>query len=126
MYSWIMVPDDQIHIAEIDLPQLYAPVFRSLSESAQFCDAVKGLPPSKNDAKVILHQGGRMVWLGDRGDEVASGRPAFQILFYLIAAELVAKIADGFEGKYKSGKYGFFYAKVRKATRTGTAVISRK
>ena len=100
-----MMPDARVHIAEINLPQLYAPVFRSLEESAQFCDAVKGLPPSKNDAKVILHQGGRMVWLGDRIDEVARGRPAFQILFYIIAAELVAKIAKRFKGKGQSEKY---------------------
>ena len=43
-----------------------------------------------------------MVWLADQIDEVARGRPAFQVLLYLIAAELVAKIVAGFEGEGQS------------------------
>ena len=36
---------------------------------------------------------------------VAAGRPAFQILFYIIAAELAAKIAFKFEREGKSQEY---------------------
>lgn len=46
-----------------------------------------------------------MVWLADQIDEVARGRPAFQILFYLIVAELVAKITFEFKGEGDSKKY---------------------
>jgi hypothetical protein len=97
-----MTPETQVHIAEIDFPELYAPVFGSLAASTEFFETIQSLPDSKKDAKVVLHQAGRMVWLADMIDEVARGRPAFQVLFYLVAAELVAKIAVGFEGEGQS------------------------
>jgi hypothetical protein len=97
-----MIPEAQVHIAEIDFPQLYAQVFGSLDASTKFFETIRSLPDSKKDAKIVLHQAGRVVWLADRIDEVARGRPAFQILFYLVAAELVAKIAAGFEGEGQS------------------------
>jgi hypothetical protein len=43
-----------------------------------------------------------MVWLADRIDAVARGRPALQIMFYMIGAEAVAKLAAGYEGEGKS------------------------
>jgi hypothetical protein len=46
-----------------------------------------------------------MLWVADRIEEVARGRPALQILFYLIAAEAVAKIAFGFKGEGQSRAY---------------------
>jgi hypothetical protein len=46
-----------------------------------------------------------MLWLADRMDEVACGRAALQILFYLIAAEAVAKIVLGFRGEGESKKH---------------------
>ena len=97
-----MIPEAPVHIAEIDFPQLYAEVFGSLDASTKFFETIRSLPDSKKDAKIVLHQAGRVVWLADRIDEVARGRPAFQILFYLVAAELVAKIAAGYEGEGQS------------------------
>ena len=93
------------HIAEVDFPALYAPAFTSLDESTSFYDEISTLPLEKRDAKIIVHQAGRMVWLADRIDEVAHARPAFQVLFYLIAAELVAKIVARFEGEGQSKKH---------------------
>jgi hypothetical protein len=54
---------------------------------------------------MILHQAARMVWLADRIDKVARGRPALQVLFYLIAAEAVAKIAFQFKKVGQSKRY---------------------
>jgi len=46
-----------------------------------------------------------MIWLADRIDKVAHGRDALQILFYIIAAEAVAKIVFGFKGEGESKKH---------------------
>jgi hypothetical protein len=46
-----------------------------------------------------------MLWLSDQIERLAAGRPAFQILFYLIAGELVAKIVFNFRGEGGSRKH---------------------
>ena len=46
-----------------------------------------------------------MVWLADRIQEVSRGRPALPITFFIIAAEAVAKLADGFEDEGQSRAY---------------------
>ncbi len=46
-----------------------------------------------------------MLWLADRIDEVAMGRPALSIAFYLIAAEAVGKIVAGFHGEGQSRRH---------------------
>jgi hypothetical protein len=70
-----------------------------------FVKHVEDLPVEQAKVKVALHQAARMVWLGDRIDEVARGRPAFQVLFYVIAAEAVSKIVFDFKGRGQSKKY---------------------
>lgn len=95
----------RLHIADIDFPLFYAEVFSSLDAAKAFYKQLEGLSPEKNAAKIVLHQAARMVWLADQIDEVARGRPALQILFYLIAAELVAKITFHFEGEGESRNY---------------------
>jgi hypothetical protein len=93
------------HIADIDFPSFYAEVFPNLDAAKSFYAQLEALPPKRNSAKIVFHQAARMVWLADQIDEVARGRPAFQILFYVIAAELVAKIAFHFEGEGESRKH---------------------
>jgi hypothetical protein len=90
-----------VHIALIDFPAFYEGVFPNAKAARDFYSEVDRLPPNHNTAKVVLHQTARMVWLADKIDEVARGRPAFQILFYLIAAELVAKLVFNFKGRGK-------------------------
>ena len=46
-----------------------------------------------------------MLWLGDAVDKVSRGRPALQILFFMIAAEAVAKLANAYKGESDSRKY---------------------
>lgn len=46
-----------------------------------------------------------MLWLADRIEQVARGRPALLILFYLIAAEAVAKLVMGFRGEGESRRH---------------------
>jgi hypothetical protein len=59
-----------------------------------------------NNAKIILHQAARMIWLSDRiEEEFAKGRPGLQIMFYLIAAELAAKLCFNFQEEGESRSY---------------------
>ncbi len=99
------ITGEQIHIAYIDFPVLYAEVFGDIQVARSFYSKIEALPPEKNAAKIVFHQTARMVWLAEQINEVARGRPAFQILFYLIAAELVAKITFDFKGEGESKKY---------------------
>jgi hypothetical protein len=65
-----------------------------------------------------------MLWLADRMDEVARGRDALQILFYLIAAEAVAKIVFCFNGEGESKKHvKLFFGQV--CTEKHRALLSR-
>jgi hypothetical protein len=97
------------HIADVarieSLIELYRPVFADTKATREFCETVENLPPTQNKPKILLHQATRMIWLADQIERVAAGRPAFQILFYLIAAELVAKIVFNFGGEGQSRKY---------------------
>lgn len=94
-----------MHIADIDFEEFFAPAFPSRAEAEAFVREVEGMPPSRSLPKVLLHQGARMIWLGDRMDDIALDRPALKILFYLIAAEAVAKMAFRYKNERKSHEY---------------------
>jgi hypothetical protein len=96
---------DRVHIAEIDFEDFYRPTFPDEASSRQFSDRVEHVPEAQRTAKIVFHQAARLVWLGDRINEIAAGRPALQILFYMIAAETVAKLTYGFEGRDQSSRY---------------------
>ena len=97
--------EKQPHVANIDFVEFYRLAFANQEGARRFVEEVEQLPPSRNTPKVALHQAARMLWLADRIEEVARGRPALQILFFLIAAEAVAKIVFGFKGEGKSRYY---------------------
>ncbi len=95
-----------VHIADIDFPAFYASAFPNAGDSVRFFEEVEALPSaSRQRVKAVLHQAARMLWLADRIDDVARGRPALQILFFLIAAEAVAKLAFNFSHEGKSRHY---------------------
>lgn len=100
-----MTDEVEEHIADINFENFYRPAFPSLGESQVFHERLKALSPPNNKPLVLYHQAGRMIWLGDRIDTVAAGRPPFQVLFYIIAAELAAKIAFGFQGEGRSREH---------------------
>jgi hypothetical protein len=93
---------EKVHIANLNFVELYSPCFSRTAEAEDFYSRVKAASPENNEPLVLFHQAARMVWLADRIDAVAAGRPAFQILFYLIAAELAAKTAFKFKGEGQS------------------------
>jgi hypothetical protein len=93
------------HIAQIDFEQFYRSLFRTEAESASFSSRVENAPEAQRPVKIVFHQAARLVWLGDRINEVAAGRPALQVLFYLIAAETIAKLTYKFDGRGQSRDY---------------------
>lgn len=102
-----------MHIARIDFPSFYSCAFNGMAGVRELIECIRKTSARDNDAKIVLHQSDRMIWLADRMDECAKGRPALQILFYIIAAEAVGKLVDGFEGEGRSKYYvRYFFEKI--------------
>lgn len=76
-----------------------------------------------NTAKLVLHQAARMIWLADRMGEFARGRPALQILFFMITAEAVAKLVFGYEGEGESKRHVDLFLKMFVTTAIGIVLI---
>ena len=92
------------HVATIDFEMFYGGAFAAIGDLTLY-ERASSQPVECNRPKVLLHQVARMVWIGDRIEEVANGRPSFQVMFYTIAAEAAAKIFVGFDGKGESRKH---------------------
>jgi hypothetical protein len=98
--------DERLHVANIDFAEFYAPAIGGVEPARAFYDSLSGSGlEARRAAKVILNQAARMIWIGDRIQEVSKGRPALPITFLIIAAEAVAKLADGFEDVGHSHAY---------------------
>ncbi len=95
----------KVHIADIDFIEIYSPCFPDRQTAEEFYLRIKDASPANNPPLLVFHQTARMIWLADRIDAVAMGRPAFQILFYLIAAELIAKTVAKFDREGRSRKF---------------------
>jgi len=94
-----------MHVANIDPGEFFEPAFPSREACRAFVECVEAVPVAGSKARIVLQQAARMLWLGDRLDEIAKGRPALQLLFHLIAAEAVAKIVNKFDGEGQSRKH---------------------
>ena len=94
------------HVANIDVPDFYASALGDITAARTLYNSLSGSGVEETrTAKVILNQAARMVWLADRIQDVSAGRPALPITFFIIAAEAVAKLADGYEDEGKSRHY---------------------
>jgi hypothetical protein len=94
-----------MHIAEIDFPEFFSQAFGGSSGVRKFVNCVENIPAQLSPAKIVLHQTARMLWLARRMQECARDRPALQILFFMIAAEAVAKLVVGYNGEGASRKH---------------------
>ncbi len=95
------------HIARIDFVEFYIAGTGSRAESQRLEDDIDSIEniDRRQTALVARNQGARMLWLADRMDDLATGRPALNILFYFIAAEAVAKLLDRFTDEGFSRRY---------------------
>lgn len=87
------------HIAEIALWEYYLPVLNTKRDAEIFVAKAK----EKLNSSIIVHQCARMLYLADRIYQ--RGRPAFDILFFIIIAEATAKIKFDYIGEGDSKKY---------------------
>ena len=102
-----------MHVANIDYAHFFEPAFPGRDACRAFVDCVENIPAASSKAKIVIHQAAPMLWLGDRMDEVARGRPALQLLFHLIAAEAVAKIVSNFQDDGQSrGHVRLFFEQI--------------
>src|SRR5574337_1948541 len=93
------------HMANINFVEFYAPAFSNAAAAQAFVACVEAISAQQSKAKIVLHQAARMLWLADHIEPFARGRPALLILFYVIAAEAVAKLVKGFQGEGESKKH---------------------
>jgi hypothetical protein len=91
-----------MHIANIDYVAMYEKAFDNRQSVIGFINQVER---TGGEAKIILHQAARMLYLADRMEECAKGRPALQLLFFIITAELVAKIVNNYPNDGQSRKH---------------------
>lgn len=96
---------EDMHIAKIDFPEFFSQAFGGNSGTKEFVACIENIPAQVSPAKIVLHQTARMLWLADRMQECARARPALQILFFMIAAEAVAKLVVGYNGEGASRKH---------------------
>ena len=98
-------------IAQIDPREFYQDAFSSRQEASEFLDDVLQEQNKEKNRSVrqILYQAQRMLWLADRLQPLTKSRQAFQILFYLIAAELCAKIVKKYDGESKSREHAHIF-----------------
>ncbi len=94
-----------MHIAHINYGDVLKSAFVDPKEAELYVASVEQISSNSNIAAVILHQAARLVWLSDRVEEVAKGRPALQIFFFIIAAEAVAKLFYNYQGESESKVY---------------------
>ena len=91
-----------LHVSRIRFPEFFRAAFTDPESAVRFVARVEQIDANESKAKIVVHQTARMLWLADRIEEVARGRAALCIAFYLIAAEAVAKVVCGFTGEGKS------------------------
>lgn len=94
-----------MHVADIDFPTFYEEALGCESGAAAFVTRVRKLDANQFPGKLAIHQAARLLWLADRLEQYAKGRDALQILFYVIAAEAIAKLVRGYDGEGESKRH---------------------
>jgi|GEM_PF-3430112 hypothetical protein len=91
------------HVAVLDIAKYFGNFFES-RKIQEFCKQVS-VHENEIIATKIINNSARLSWVADKIDSVAKGRPAFQILFYIMIAESAAKLEDNFTENGKSKHY---------------------
>jgi hypothetical protein len=97
----------QPHISRIDQPRFFALAFGGIRPARASYASIKGTGEARRQISllIILNQTARMLWLADRLKRVSRGCPALQIMFFMFAAEAVAKLFEGYEGERESKRF---------------------
>ena len=91
------------HVAVLDVGTYLGDFFES-NNIQKFCKQISA-HENEDFATKIINNSARLAWIADKIDSVAKGRPAFQIMFYMMIAESSAKLEDNFTKNGKSKHY---------------------
>ena len=91
----------------------YEPFFASSAEARAFVAPLEALRlgDPRHPAKIMMHQTQRLISLSDDLPAIRKGNESLRLLFLLICAENIAKMANSFEGEGSSKAYvrNFFH-----------------
>ena len=83
----------------------YRPFFTKEEDVNKFVSECERLGPPKNTAKILMHQTQRLVSLADDLESIRPHDEPLKVLFFLMSAENVAKLHDGFTAEGQSRTY---------------------
>lgn len=83
----------------------YRPFFPTDDEVRAFVEACERLTPPDNVAKIMMHQGQRLVSISDDIPQIRPHDESLRLLFLMMCAENIAKVHDGFQGEGQSRAY---------------------
>ena len=89
------------HIAELDYKEFFNEYFTSEAEFDEFYSKLK----IDDNALKMLHQTARIISLADELGDYIAYRPAINLLFYIMTAELVAKLFYHYKNERESKEY---------------------
>ena len=75
--------------------EFYRRFFPSFEGAEEFVQACEAQDPPNNTAKLIMHQGQRLISLAEEIPKLRPARPALQVFFLVVCAEAVAKLEEG-------------------------------
>jgi hypothetical protein len=94
-----------MHIAHINYSEVLESAFGDRKEAECYVASLEVSSADPNIPAIIVRQAARLVWLSDRVGEVAKGRPALQILFFIMVTEAVSKLFYKYQGQAQSKAY---------------------
>ena len=94
-----------MHIAHINYAEVLESAFPDRDSADSYITSVERIADDPNIPATIVHQAARLLCLSDRVEEFAKGRPALQILFFIMAAEAVSKLFYKYQGQDHSKAY---------------------
>jgi len=85
----------------------FEPFFASLAEARSFIEPLEALSlgDPRHQAKIMMHQTQRLVSLSDDLPKIRKGNEGLRLLFLLICAEHIAKLANKYGGEGESRAY---------------------
>lgn len=90
--------------AWLDFYRTYFPNEEALKCFVEGCEKLEFDDP-RHRAKVMMHQGKRLLTIADAMEVVVSGREPLKLLFLLIASENISKLHNAYDGEGMSRVY---------------------
>lgn len=85
----------------------FEPCFPAPADARVFVESLESLQlgDPRHQAKIMMHQAQRLISLSDDLPQIRKGNEGLRLLFLLVCAENIAKIANKFDGEGQSKAY---------------------